>query len=239
MQLVVDARMFSQQIVNVYYFKYSVPGSGLTAGSSTLFLTNFRATYRTNVLPLLVNTLTVSRYWLRSVHDVILKGPVGDQNWEGVYDPTRLDFLDGAGPDVGGVAPGATGVLPASNAMRVRKDPTDRRVGYFNRSYNRYAPLNVNELDADVADHDRWTAPTVNAWTLALNVFHQGAVFDQAGGNGWNHAVFSATYHGRVSKPAGLGLVEAASVVASASISPYVGTQVSRRYQPDGSFRGA
>jgi hypothetical protein len=122
--------------------------------------------------------------------------------------------------------------------MRVRKLPANRRRGYYESNYNRFAPL--TEADHADAAPEQWAAGTITAWQTAFTTWLGAVAGDGgAGADAWAAAVFSPEYHIRVSKPAGLPISAAAQLVLQVTASAYVGTQVTRRYSPTGLVRGA
>lgn len=241
LQLTVDARVDGQQVLNVFHYKHSSPDTGPTGGSSATFLTNFRTIFRTLIDARLYPAYAIQRYWLRSIYDVAFVNPPAPGSYRPVYHPDMLDFLDGVpgdNNDQGGLAEPA-GYLPTYVCLRTLKNPEHRRVGYLSRNYNRFGPFARADLDADPADHDLWSTDLVTAWTTAINTFADAAVLDQVAGNGWDMAVFSAQYHGKVGKPLGASITKAAEKVTSVTVMQYAGTQVSRRYRPRGGFQGS
>lgn len=241
LQVTVDARVDAQQLLNVYHYKFSAPDTGPTGGSSVTFLQNFRTAFRVLLAARMYPAFEVERYWLRSIYDVAVSDPGPPIKYRPVFHPDMLDWLDGThgvGEDLGGqVSP--SGYLPTYVAMRALKNPENRRVGYLSRNYNRYAPFAQADLDADNADHDRWDAAVVGEWSTSLNTFADAAILDQPAGNGWDQAVFSASYHGKVGKPLGASITKAAEPVTSVTVMTFAGTQVSRRYRPRGGFQGS
>jgi hypothetical protein len=241
MQVSVDGRFDGQQILNVYHYKYSSPDTGPTAGTSTVFLQNFRTAFRALLAARFYPGYSVMRYWLRSIHAVAVSNPVPPVKWRPVYHPDMLDWLDGVvapGSDQGG-QPVLSRYLPSFVALRVLKNPEHRRVGYLSRNYNRYGPMETVDLDLDLADNDLWSTDTLTNWTTSLSAFTDAAILDQPAGNGWDQAVFSASYHGNVGQPAGSTITKAAEKVTSVSVMQFAGSQVSRRYKPRGGFQGS
>jgi hypothetical protein len=235
--VVVQARANGQEIINNFYLVPSQAGVG-GDGSSVTLLTAFRAAYRL-VLGEFYDVYEVGFYWMREVTDAMLvAGP--PQRWETVYDVNKVEVLAGVlgvNLDEGQQSSVGVQLLPAHEALRVRKIPTVRRIGYFRSAYNRFCPW----VESQIGDTwEKWNAGFLVSIQVVLTAFNTTNFLDGGTGNAsWDHGVWSATLFGRVIKPAGGPLTSAASAVASYTANPWIGTQVSRRFKPSGLFKGS
>lgn len=235
-QLIVDARVDGAQVVNVYYYRTVDP----VGGNSSVFLDNFIDLYRSTILQVMYEAFQVHRYWIREISDVLMISAGPPSVWRPVFRVDGVDYREGLIVDDQGdlTLGGGQLYLPTHEAIRVAKRPTTYRLGYFKAGANRYAPFINASLSTS---HDRWTAPWLTTFQAELDTFNGTPVFGVAppAGNGWNHAVYSPPYHGRVVKPAGGNPRDAAIDVAAYTALTWVGTQVTRRYSPIGQQRGA
>jgi len=235
----VEGRYDNQQIVNYFYYRFANPVAGGTGGNSATFIVNFRASFRANMLSWMYSAYHVRRYWVREIMDVAVADPGPPTRFRNIYNPDGLDYVDGdVALDDGDVAlPGGSFYLPAHEALRVFKRPTNSKVGYFKSSYNRFSPQVDTNLDP--VNRERFLPAYLTSIQDDLAAFAIDAILDQAGGNGWQLAVWSAPFFSRVVKPAGGPLWQGSQLVFTYIAAPYVGTQVSRRFSPGGIARGA
>lgn len=236
-EITVEARVREQLIINKFYYRNSAPAPGPSDGTSDIFLGNFAVAYQTFILPQFYDVYAVSRYWCRQIDDVLFFPAPPPGHWRNSYRPDE-DFLEGTPADVGGIASAGLQFMPVHEALRVYKRPTTFVRRYFKSTYNRFAPFAEND-QGDLPE--RWNVLFRTNRDTAFTNFNSTAIFSTAPpvGNGWFQSVWSPTYYGVVVKPAG-GAIEVANPrVFSMLTRPYVGTQVSRRYNPSGGFRGA
>lgn len=238
MEVVVDATITSQQIVNKFYLK---AGAGTALGSSDVLLANFRDNYRTNILPRLYDDYIVNNYTLREIDDVVNKQPIGaPARWQNVYNPIGKDVLNGVPvTDAGVLTLGVSSEkLPAHEAIRCKKTPLNYWVGYFKGNYNRFTSW--TSLEKHPTSREQWAAVSItsmNAALSAFNLFAMNAVLP--GSNPYYNAVWSPQFYGAVVKPGGGGTDLAVQYCDVFVASSYVGTQLTRRYNTLGRPRGS
>jgi len=235
-QVVVDARVDGAQVVNVYHYRTT----DVVGGNSAIFLDNFIDNYRASLLGAMYSAFQVQRYWVREISDVLMTSAGPPSEWRPVFRVDGVDYREGELVDDQGVLTLAGGALylPTNVALRVYKRPLQYRLGYYKAGYNRYAPFPQTKLQTN---HDRWDPAWVTTFDAACNVFSGTPIMsvDPAAGNGWDHAIYSPPYHGRVVKPLGGPPRDAAQIVASYTTRSWIGTQITRRYTPLGQQRGA
>lgn len=239
-EVTVDGRAFGQAVVNKFYFIYSAAGGGPTGGSSATFLTNFITLYRAQILSRMYIAYSVNRYWLRTIIGAIQVAAGPPAVFRNEYSNTLFDYREGDSvDDVGDLAlAGTAAYLPMSNCLRAFKIPATPILRYFNKSYNRFGPFSTADLDLDSVDHDKWLPAFVTSWETGIDTFLSSNVLDLAATNGWDHAIYSTQYFGRVQKPLGFATYTAAINTESGDIKEFVGTQITRRYNPSGQYRG-
>ena len=232
--IVVQAIVNGQEIINNFYVVNTQPVAASDGNSLTL-LTAWRAAYRL-LLGQFFDVYDVATYWMREVSDAVLvAGP--PPRWETVYDVNKVEVLTGVPTlDEGQVVSLNVQLLPAHEALRVRKIPDVRRIGYFRAAYNRFCPW----AESQQGDRwERWNIQFLADIQPAMTIFNDSVLVDGGtGSTSWRAAVWSATLFGRVVKPAGGPIHSAASTVAAYLVNSYVGTQVSRRFKPSGIFQG-
>lgn len=229
--VVVDARVNNQQVVNTFWYRHGTGAAG--SGTSTSMLTEFRDAYRL-LLAFFWSTYVVANYTIREVNDAVLNGLI----WQPVFDPFKVDGFPGVAPDdLGQLDASAEPMLPTHEALRVRKVPNIRVAGFHKSAYNRFAPW--SEADHSNTAPERWVDGFITAINVPLGVFNNTTV-DDGGANpqSWFHSVWSPVLYGRIVKPLGGPIYNAGSFCASYIASPYVGTQVTRRFSASGIFHG-
>jgi len=234
LEVTVEGRVDNQTIINILHYRASDPTD---TGGSDNWLTEFIDAYRL-VMVQMYDAYTVSRYWLRGIDNAALIAAGPPSVWRTMYNVKALDYREGTILDVGTKTAGVgEEYLPTHEAARVAKITGLKARGYFKAGYNRFCPWTQGELQAA---HDRWSAAFTTAFNTVLETFRATEIYGQFPhvGNGWNLAVWSPAYFGRIIKPDGGDPMEAAFTVDSYVLRPYVGTQTTRRYKPRGGYRG-
>jgi len=232
-QIVIDGRVNNQQIVNIFYLRNSTPAAG-GDGSSVTLLSAFRTAFRATIRQQMHDSWTVASYVMTEISDVIQVGAT-PLRLKTVFDPEKKEWFPGTAADTGVIALGV--MLPAHEALRAKATPMTTRRGFFRGNGNRFAPF--SEAAHDDTDPEKWTAAVVTAWNTELFNFISSSFSDGgAGGANWAPAIWSAPYFFKVVKPAGGSLYKGAELIGTFTASAYVGTQVTRRYNASGQFRG-
>jgi len=233
--VVVEAVVNGQQIINTFWLVHGQ--GGLAAdGSSTLLLQSFRTAYRL-LLARFYNVYAVVKYSIREAESVLnTTFPPEEPFWITVWNPFKYDELVAILPqDQGQIASVGQDLMPAHEALRVRKIPSPRRVGYFKAGYNRFCPW--AEADANTV-WEKFNDDFVTLMQGVMTTFN-ATPFDGGGANPvWRHGLFSPTLHGRVSVPLGMSIYQSCTFVGEYKVIPWVGTQVSRRFKSTGRFQG-
>lgn len=234
-EITVDARTGGQQIIERFHFRSTDPTSEAADGASSTFLGNFRTLYRAQILAFHYEDFTVARYWCRQINEVLITAVGPPSRWRPVYDVQGLDWLEGGVLDVGALAVGANKKLPMHEVLRAKKIPAIFTVGYFKAGYTRFGGFTVGDKDANRED---WAAATLASVQTSLdNVWNTN--ISAGGAESWKLAVFSPVYHGRISKPAGQAVSAAARPLQAWTPLVTVGTQITRRFFPNGLIRGS
>lgn len=230
----VEAVVNGQQIINTFWLVHS-QGGGPGDGSSTALLQSFRTAYRL-LMARFYNVYAVFSYTMKEVEDVLnTTFPPERPYWVPVYNVRALEILPGEALDAGQLPTVGVDLLPAHEALRVKKIPTHPRVGYFKAAYNRFCPFNEGDY-GEV--WEKWNAGFLNTIQTALTTFNATQFQDAGTSPVWRHGIFSAKLHGAVGKPAGLNIYQAATWVNEYKANGWVGTQISRRFRPSGKFQG-
>lgn len=236
--ITVDARLAGQTIINRFWLAYMGVIPNPDVARSDVFLTQFRAAYRT-LMGSYYSTYTVFSYEIKEMSDALQVAVGPPSKWRAVFDVDHVDTLLGVGADVGALAPGAGTLCPAHEALRVKFVPATRSLGYFKSNYVRVAAGFPDTLK-DTANREKWTAGTKTTYDgafgnlLATN-FTGVAV---AVGVGYFIRLMSVPYFGRVQKPVGGDVRLGTTGIGAAATSLYIGTQTTRRYSPSGIARG-
>lgn len=233
-EITVDARINSQVIINTFHYR-SVDATPLAQGDSMVFLLSFRAAFRLMMLTWFYDRYTVAGYWLRQIQSVDPL-PAAPR----IRYLTDYDYKAGEVQDVGSDVSGALHFLPVHEALRCRKFPETLKRNYFKACYNRFGGW--AEQDAGADGYEKWNNAFIANANPNLEDFRAETLFgfDPPAGNGWQLACFSPQYlRDVVQTSVPPGAPRNAAIRCSAYIAdPFVGTQVSRRYNPGGGFRG-
>lgn len=245
-EITVDGRYESQQFVNRYYLVHDPVSAGtdpIAGSSSATLLTNWITRYQANIIPFALVGYSVAFYWLRSIQSVVqVIEPNRPIRYRPVYRRTILEKRAGTVDDVGErVLEVDSQYLPASNALRVFREPRDRVIGGWNSSYIRFGPMQTSDLDiTPAADHDQWAAAIVTAAATAWEGLVSNPFADSAADPHWINAIWSMPYWYNTVRPGegndATGL--AATFSQDVEVVKWVGTQTTRAYRPSGGFRG-
>jgi len=235
LEITVDGRIDGQQIVNKFWYFSTVAGTpGINTASNVLF--NFRAAFRSWILPFQYDYYTVFKYVLREIADVLKVGtPPAPTRYKPVYSTNGFGILAGTVTDTGQLPAGVIHRLPAHECLRAFKQPSGKAFKFFKSNYNRFAAYTVVEKDALA---EKWTAGARTNWQT-LTGFNVTSISGNAHGGVaqlYQHCVFSGGYWYNVIKPFDLWL--ACSGIDAFIPDAYVGTQTTRRYTPAGSISG-
>jgi len=236
----VNARLAGQQIINRFWYRYTGPQPDPDVETSNVFLTQFRTAFRAQVLASFYSTYTVFSYEVKECDGAIAASPGPPIKYRASFDVNKLDTLLGAGPDVGALAPGAGTLWPAHEALRIKLNPTTRALGYQKGNYLRISAGFPDTLK-DTANREKIQAGTAATYDGVFGGFVATAIFGNAApiGNGWKPSAFSVPFLGRMSgAPTFWKPYQAASIILTASTNLFIGTQTTRRWTPQGTFRG-
>lgn len=233
--ITVEATVNGQLIVNTFWYRHS-QGVGPSDGSSFTLLNNFILAYR-GLLAQFYDVYRVNTYWMREVIDAVFDPTPAPGRWVPVYNPLGVEQIFGAPGDVGLLASAGQQMLPAHEALRVRKRPLVPRIGFFRSGYNRFCPW----AEIDVGNvWEQFTAGFIAALQGVCTTFNNTTIADGgAAPNTWTHSIHSSTLFGRVIKPAGGPIYNAGTFVFQYLAIPTIGTQTTRRFKPNGLKRGA
>jgi len=236
----VDARVHNQQVVTIFHLK-STDYTATSDGNSATLLNAFRGAYLA-WLGIMSDSYEVYAYVMTEIVGTVFRGPVDKPHIYVKYKPNKREVLLGIAGDVGQVP--TVAMLPMHECMRIFKRPASLARGYFAGNAWRVCPF----LEGDHSDtqSEQWNQALLDAWNPVLANFVTTNLSD--GGvtlpNTWKNAVWSAAYFQNVIRggtdgtpPAGDAeghSHRAAQILAGAVVSPYVGTQVSRRFSPGG-----
>jgi len=241
LQLVtVNARLAGQQIINRFWYRYVGPQPDPDFEVSSTFLTQFRTAFRAQILASFYSTYTVFSYEVKECIGALAASPGPPIKYRAEFDVNKLDTLLGAGPDVGALAPGVGTLCPAHEAMRVKMIPTSRALGYQKGNYIRVSAGFPDSIK-DPANREKWSAAAIATYDAAWGGFVATSIFGNAApaGNGWRPSCFSVPLLGRMSgAPTFWKPYQAATLTLNAANNLFIGTQVTRRWNPDGTFRG-
>lgn len=237
--LTVNGRLAGQEIITRFWYAYIGGFPNPDVPESTFFLQEFRTAFRAQILASFYSTYTVASYEIKEMTDALMVAPGPPSKWRPIFDVNKLDLLVGAGADVGALGAGAGTLCPAHEALRIFQKPTTRRLGFFKGNYWRISAGFPDTLK-DPANREKWLAGTTATYDVSWGGFVATAIFGQAApvGTGFFPCCMSVPYFGRVVKPAGGDVRDAASKILGIATSGYIGTQTTRRFQPSGLFRG-
>lgn len=229
-----------QKIINRYHYAYPGVLPSPDVDVSSTFLTNFIAAYRATVLPVAYDDYSVVNYQVAEIKSAgLVPGP--PTRYQTNMDPSKLDLVLGTGADVGTLASAGTTKLPVHEIMRCKFSVASRAPKRFRALYARLS-LGWPTILLAPAAPEQWTAGTITTVGGAFNAFIALAVFGStfAAGVGYNLCAWSPPYYVTVVfPPPGPGDVrDATRQFTAATIEPFVGTQITRRYFPLGGFRG-
>lgn len=235
----INGRLNNQMIINRIWYAYKGPVPNVDFHNSQFWLTSFRTAFRAQILASFYSGYTVFSYELKELDTVTQIGATVPSKWKNTFNVDGVDLLLGTGADIGALAPGVNPLLPAANAMRIYLKPLNRALGFFKSNYLR-TQGGWPDTILSATNHDEWAAATITAYDLAWGGFNATPIFGLAApvNVGYLPAVWSINYAGRVIKLAGRDMRDAAQVVLTMTTNKFVGTQTTRRYNPDGTFRG-
>lgn len=241
-EVTIEGRVANQQIINRYHLRASTPpgAAGGSDGSSSSLLTSFRDRFRQHMLPAIYAAYRVVRYIMVEIDGVYVEYDNPDtgegRRFSNSYDASAKEVLKAVSPADDGKAPGTTDYLPTHECLRVYKQPMNFRRGFFESSYNRYCPFMKTDLDA--AAPERWTAALVTTWNTALGTWLSSSMDDGGtAGAFWAMAIWSPGYFSTKIAPS-TDLWKGSELVLTMTASPFVGTQVSRRFDSTGIAEG-
>lgn len=236
----VEGVVDSQMVVNNFHMMNNTPGAlpGET-GNSAVLGNAFIAAYRAHILPVMNSAYRVVRYTMSEIVRALLVGPVATRKPKTIYhEAKRQPAAGNAVQDIGAI-PNANR-LPLHDVLRVSKLPDNAAKGYFAGNYWRFSPF--QEPDHSDTEAWRWTDTFLTPWQAAMTNFI-GQVFNDGGpapDNEWKLCIWSPGFYINAAARMGgdpLTKTDAwlgARKIVDAKPSPYVGTQVSRRYSPQG-----
>lgn len=235
----INARINGQMIINRLWYAYTGSLPNPDADVSSFFLTFFRTQYRAQILASYYSPYTVFAYEMKELNTVTLVSAGPPSRFKPTFDVDKVDQLLGAGADIGALAPGAFPLLPANVAMRMKMNPTSRALGFFKGNYLRLS-FGAPDTLLSVATQEKWDAGALATYTAAWGGFIATAMHGVAvpAGAGWFPLCYSINYYGRVVKPIGGAVRDGGKQVTTAVPNAYVGTQTTRRWTPQGTFRG-
>lgn len=237
--LTVNGRLSGQVIVNRFWYSYVAGLPNPDPDVSNLFLQSFITAFRAQILASFYQTYTVFSYELKEMNDAVLVSVGPPSKWRPSFNVDKVDTTLGVAGDVGALAPGASTLMPAHEAVRVFLKPTARLLGYRKGNYLRIS-AGFPDTIKDPADREKITAGAAATFDAAFGGFVATAIHGVAvpAGAGWFPVCMSVPYFGRVVKPAGGDPRQGGSKVISALTNRFIGTQVTRRWNPNGTFRG-
>lgn len=232
-EIVVDARLDTQQIVNKFYLKCTTPGA---AGQDmALLLANWVDRYRLTILSFHYTPFSVFRYTMREIVGIRIVGVPPDAHFASLYSVENVVVQPGAGADTGAtVLAVGEDYLPAHEALRAFKAPEARKLHYFKSNYNRFAGFSTAEKDPV---REIWSNAALTGIDVALGNFNAAAIASNVAGTiTWKNALWSPAYYGSLDpKPQPYG---GSLFVSEFKCDKYVGTQISRRFSPSGQYKG-
>jgi len=236
LEVTVEARINSQQIINKFNY---ITADGLTEPGelSDIWLTDFIAGWRANMIPFAAPSYAVSRYWLRKVIGAREVPPAGSGKYEPIYSLNGLDYSDGTAADVG-TRVVATDPLPTSIPLRVAKRPARYLVGYFKGGYNRFS---MGQVEGDAfTTAEQWNTAFLTTAQTAMTNFRNDVMHGVVAPitAGWILSMFSPALYFKTLAPGSAARL-AAVTIATFSVVKWVGTQATRRFTPTGLARGA
>lgn len=233
----VNGLINGQKIINRYHYAYYGVLPSPDTDDSTTFLTNFITMYRATILPVAWDDYSVSRYDLVEISGAILTPSVPHRYVTNI-DPSKIDAVFGTVADKGAIASAGLVKIPTHECMRLKFNPQTRAPKRFRSNYAR---LSLGFPIASLAaTAEQWTAGQIAAIGAAFTTMCTTAIFGQSfpAGSGYFPSAWSPPYFVNV-VPVGVGNVrDACRKFLSATVEPFVGTQITRRFFPLGGFRG-
>lgn len=225
-----------QRIVNRFHYAYFGVLPSPDIDDSLTFLTNFRTMYRANILPVAWDDYAVFSYSLAEIVSAHAT-PTPPIRYVTVMDPSKIDLLLGVVADKGTIASAGATKVPTHEAMRLRWNPGTRAPKRFRANYSRLAlGFATTTLGATA---EQWTAGTIATYGGAFSTMATTAIFGQGfpASSGYFPSAWSPPYYANV-LPLGSNSRDACRQFVSATVEPFIGTQITRRFFPLGGFRG-
>lgn len=225
-----------QRIVNRFHYAYFGVLPSPDVDDSATFLTNFRLMWRANVIPVAWDDYSVVAYGLAEIESAHAT-PTPPIRYVTVMDPSKIDLLLGTVADKGTIASAGATKIPTHEAMRLRWNPGTRAPKRFRANYSR---LSLGFATTTLAaTPEQWSAGSITTYSGAFSTMATTAVFGQPfpASTGYFPSAWSPPYYANV-LPLGANARDAARQFVSATVEPFVGTQITRRFFPLGGFRG-